>query len=119
MDAEVVPLPSQRNWTTRFGIKFFRYKGLIKRRWWLLLLTVSIGLACEGWIVFRTPVTYQSSGQLLVGERLRIPDTDIHQDADNYFGTQLQLLQNTDISDQAERRVALEAPNLAPCKVEV
>src|SRR5437588_378325 len=119
MDAEVVPLLPQRNWTTRFGIKFFRYKGLIKRRWWLVLLTVSIGLACEGWIVFKTPVTYQSAGQLLVGGGLRIPDTDINRQEDNYFGMQLQLLQNADIHDQAERRVMLEAPNLAPCKVEV
>ena len=52
MEAEIVPLPPSRNWTTRFGLKFYRYKSLLKRRWWLLLLTVGLGLAWEGWVVF-------------------------------------------------------------------
>jgi succinoglycan biosynthesis transport protein ExoP len=120
MEAEIVPLPPQREWTTRFGIKFYRYKNLIKRRWWFLLLTLSIGLAYEGWVLFRTQTSYESTGMLLMGERVVVTDAGLHhEDADNFYGTQLQLLQNTDLHDMATRRVALDAPNLQPCKVDV
>lgn len=121
MDAEVVPLPPQRDWTTRYGIKFYRFKTLLKRRWWLLLLTVSIGLAFEGWLVFSKKPAFESTGMLMVTERAVMPENSqgYSEERENFYGTQIQLLQNPEVYERAKRRVALEAADLPPCRVEL
>ena len=120
MEAEIVPLPPSRNWATRFGLKFYRYKSLLKRRWWLLLLTVGLGLACEGWIVFSEPTTYESVGLLMISGGIKIPEgAQYREQEDGFYGTQIHLLENAEVQDNARRRVAFEAPDLHPCKVKV
>jgi len=120
MEADIVPLPRRQDWSTKLGIKVFRYKGLVKRYWWLLLLTVSCGLAWQGWDLFRTPVRYESDGTLMVTQQLNLPDnTTAHDDPDEFYGTQLRLLSDPDISDLARQRVALDAPDLMPCDVTI
>jgi uncharacterized protein involved in exopolysaccharide biosynthesis len=116
MEPEIVPqAPPSHDWMTRLGLKFYRLKGLIRRRWWVLALAVSIGLAAEGWVLFTMPTRYQSTGLLSVSERLQIPEgSQVHEGDDNFFyGTQLQILQNQDINARAQRRVALETPQLS------
>jgi len=120
MEADIVPLPRRQDWSTRFGIKAFRYKGLVKRHWWLLLLTVSCGLAWQGWNLYRTPVRYSSEGTLMVTEGFNLPDSPAaHEESDDFYGTQLHLLSDPDIKERAEQRVALDAPDLTPCDVNI
>jgi len=113
MEADIVPLPRRQDWITKLGIKAFRYKGLVKRHWWILLLTVSLGLAWQGWTLFRTPVRYSSEGTLMVTEQLNLPDTaSVHDEADDFYGTQLHLLSDPDIAERARQRVAIDHPEL-------
>jgi capsular exopolysaccharide synthesis family protein len=120
MEADIVPLPRRQDWSTRLGIKVFRYKGLMKRHWWILLLTVSCGLLWQGWNLFRTPVRFASAGRLMVTEEIDLPDNaTAHDDPDEFYGTQLRLLSDPDISDRARQKVAMDAPNLTPCDVNV
>jgi uncharacterized protein involved in exopolysaccharide biosynthesis len=113
MEADIVPLPRKQDWGAKLGIKAFRYKGLLKRYWWLLLLTVSCGLAWQGWNLFRTPVRYQSDGILMVTEPMNLPDDSAaHEVADGFYGNQLHLLADPNIADRARQRVALDDPDL-------
>lgn len=115
MDTESIAAPdSDREWMTKLGVKFYRYRALIRRRWWLLALTISLGLAYEGWMVFTAPIQYQSTGRLMVSPRLNFPEGSQYQEEQqNFYGTQLQILQNDEIQERARRRLALEAPQLA------
>jgi capsular exopolysaccharide synthesis family protein len=120
MEADIVPLPRKQDWNTKLGIKAFRYRGLVKRYWWIVLLTVSCGLAWQGWNLFRTPVRYESDGTLMVTETMNVPDNAVvREDSDDFYGTQLALISKPDIAARARQRVALEAPNLPPCDVSV
>jgi len=120
MEADIVPLPRRQDWATKIGVKLFRYKGLLKRYWWLLLLTVSCGMAWQGWNLFRAPVTYESHGTLMVTDRINLPDNaGAHDDPDQFYGTQLSLLSDPDVKDRAAQRVALDAPDLPACDVVV
>lgn len=120
MDAEIVPLPPQRDFTARFGLKFFRLKTLVKRRWWLLALMISLGLAIEGWRVFSKPTRYQSTGLLMVNERPNLPDTaQVREGNEGFWATQIHLLENEQIHDRARRKVALETPGLTSSSVEI
>jgi len=118
--ADIVPLPRKQDWTTRIGVKAFRFKGLIKRFWWVLLLTVSAGLAWQGWTLFRTPVTYASQGTLQVTERINLGDNAAaHEESDEFYGTQLKLLSDPEVADRARQEVALTSPDITPCDVQV
>jgi capsular exopolysaccharide synthesis family protein len=120
MEADIVPLPRRQDWSTRLGIKAFRYKGLVKRYWWVLLLTVSCGLAWQAWNVFRVPVRYSSEGTLMVTEGFNLPDNSAaHDESDDFYGTQLHLLSDPVIAERARQRVALDAPDLQACDVNV
>jgi len=120
MEADIVPLPRRQDLGTRIGVKLFRYKGLVKRYWWLLLLTVSCGLAWQGWILFRTPVQYASEGMLMVTEQNSLPDSAAaHDEEDEYYTTQLTIISDPDIKARALARVAMDAPDLTPCDVAV
>jgi capsular exopolysaccharide synthesis family protein len=120
MEADIVPLPRRQDLGTRIGIKLFRYKGLIKRYWWIMLLCLSVGLAWQGWTLYRTPVRYFSSGMLMVTEQNSMPDSAAaHEESDDYYGTQLQIISDPDIKARAMQNVALNYPNLTPCDVNI
>jgi hypothetical protein len=40
---------------SRFGVRFYRYRGILKRFWWVLLLTIGLGLGYGSWAVFSKP----------------------------------------------------------------
>ena len=90
MEADIVPLPRRQEWTTRLNIKLFRYKGLVKRYWWLLLLVVSAGLAWQGWNIFSTPAKFESTGLLMVTEPMNMPDNAAYrEESEGFYGNQL------------------------------
>jgi capsular exopolysaccharide synthesis family protein len=119
MEADIVPLPRRQDWNTKLGIKFFRYKGLVKRYWWVLLLTVSCGLAWQAWNLFRTPRQFESDGTLMTTEQPQLGVNAAHDESDDFYGTQLSLLSKPEILDRARQRVALDAPNLPACDVTI
>ena len=43
--SENTTTPTARDWATKFGIKAYRYRALVKRRWWILAVAVSLGSA--------------------------------------------------------------------------
>ena len=111
----VEPPPSAaRDWGSRLSLKFYRYRTLLKRRWWVLATAIGIGLAIEAFLVFQKPVEYTSNGQLYVSEKIEVQGAatvQSNQDME-FFGTNRAWLQNQEIKTRAERRVHLEAPNL-------
>jgi capsular exopolysaccharide synthesis family protein len=120
MEADIVPLPRRQDWSAKLGIRAFRYRGLLKRYWWVLLLTISCGLAWQGWNLFRTPVRYQSDGTLMVTEPMNLPDDSAAREvADGFYGNQLHLLADPGIAERARQRVALEDPDLPASDVSV
>ncbi len=110
MEPEIISAaPSSHDWFTRLRLKSYRFKHLIRRNWWVLALTVSIGLAVEAWLLFSAPVRYRSVGLLSVSERIKMPDgTQTREDDEHFYGTQLEMLQNPDILARAQRRLALD-----------
>ena len=106
--------PADRSAYSRLGLKFYRYKSLLRERWWIPLLAVGVGLCVEGWILLRAPVQHQSLGLLSVSPTINAPEgAQVSEEQNFFYGTQLQILQNPEIIERARRRVANEAPNLA------
>ena len=105
--APAMPLPGG------LGMKLFRYRNLVRNHWWILLLTIGIGLAYEGYVLFSTPQHFESLSQLVVREELIRDNTGTFQDTTgNFFGTAVEQLKSPIVLGRARARVALEAPNL-------
>ena len=50
------------------GVRIYRYRAVIKRYWWVLLLCVSVGLLYEVFILVTKPTRFVSVGKLKVSE---------------------------------------------------
>lgn len=57
------PTPAGRALTVSFGTRLYRYRSLLRRRWWILALTVGITVAFQAWRVFDMRASYESSSE--------------------------------------------------------
>lgn len=106
--------PPTHDWVLRLSIRFYRLKGILRQRWWILLFSVSICLTYKAWVVFTKPVEYQSSGRLMLSEKINIPETTrFVEDNYNFAGTQLLILESAELYERSRRRLALQRPDLS------
>lgn len=96
------------------SVKLFRLRGLVRRYWWILLLTVAAGLGLEAWIVFNKPDLYTSSSDLIVREELDVGDAGkkYYDSYGSLMGNTLKMLESLEVREAASRRLELEAPQL-------
>jgi len=56
MDSPNPPLRQRARSTLFSEVKFYRYRQISSaRQWWLLALTIGLGLAWKGWYLFNLP----------------------------------------------------------------
>lgn len=111
MEPEITPVPGG-DLLTRLGVKLYRYKAQLKRHWWVLLLTVSIGLVAESYLVWKEPVTHESVGSLMMSGKFNVGGGRWEEERSEFAGTQLRMLQSSEVHDRAARRLAIENPKL-------
>ncbi len=94
-------------------LTFQRYKYMLQNWWWIPLLTTAVGLGLQAWMVLSAPPKYQSSGRLMVSGKIALPEGAVYnEEAANFFGTQLELLQSSEVARRADARVMALNPNL-------
>jgi capsular exopolysaccharide synthesis family protein len=118
LQAQTLSAPSSMN---RVRVQSIRYLQLLKRRWWVLLLLVSIGLCVAAWTVMQQPPAYVSTGRLMVSGQIRVGDSAAvySEELVNFFGTQIELMQSGEVLKRAHTRVHSLHPDLPPEKVEL
>jgi succinoglycan biosynthesis transport protein ExoP len=108
------------SWSTAFVTRIHRYKSLLKRRWWIPCLTVCLGLFVEAWLIFQTPPSFLSTSKMMLAGKLNVNSTAVYsEDNVNFYGTQIQLMQSTEVRRSAEALVRSTHPELQPVPVEV
>ena len=109
------PAPPTRSLNSFFGVKFYRYRNLLRKQWWILALTVGLGLAWKGWYLFNQPDFYESTSELSVPEEVkgmeekRLFRMEYYEE---YVGNTMRALQSPEVAETARRRVELEMPNV-------
>ena len=99
-------------------LTFQRYKYMLQNWWWIPLLTTAVGLGLQAWMVLSAPPKYQSSGRMMVSGKIALPDGAVYnEEAANFFGTQLELLQSSEVARRADARVMALNPNLEKAPV--
>jgi len=103
---------------SRFLNKLYRYRLLLKRRWWVLLLTMSLGLGATAWWVSVQPPLFLSAARMMVSGKVSIPEGATYsEELGNFFGTQIELMQSGEVRRRAEERVQSVQPELQPVPV--
>ena len=111
-----LPGPAQSSTLSRIheaSAKFQRYKILLRRRWWFLLLTASIGVCVQALRITGRPQEFRSLAKLVAGGQLAFNDnvTWREQQAD-FYGTIIETIESAEMKRRALDRVRALNPDV-------
>lgn len=109
-------------WSATFFTRVHRYRSLLKRRWWVLLVCVSLAVCFEAYNVAKQPATFASTGRMWVNGKISLPQgqgTLYNEEWVNFFGTQILLMESREVQNRARNRVQALQPNLKPVPVDL
>jgi capsular exopolysaccharide synthesis family protein len=90
------------------------------RRWWIPLLTICLGLFVQAWLIYQTPPSFLSTSKMMLAGKLNISQGAVYsEDNVNFYGTQIQLMQSTEVRRSAEALVRSTHPEMQPVLVDV
>jgi polysaccharide biosynthesis transport protein len=102
--------------------KFQRYKILLRRRWWFLLLTASIGVCFQALSITGKPETFVSLAKLVAGGRLvgnQGGAASYVEHLQDFYGTIIETLESAEMRRRALERVRALNPDLKEAQVEI
>lgn len=100
--------------SSRVGIRFYRYRGIIKRYWWVLAITVGLGLVYEAWVLFNKPTRYVSYGKLSVRETGGDQNSRARTNDPSWYGTIVKTIESPAVHERAVKSVAVLRPDYEP-----
>ena len=107
------PQASSQPFLASLGVKAYRYRALVRRHWWIIALTIAIGLGYQGYRLATKPQLFQSDSRLIIrAEMVNDPQGGFRYDGANYFATVIEQLKTPSVTDRAYSRLALEAPQV-------
>ncbi len=93
-------------------LRIKRFLVFLKRFWWLPVLTLILGLGAGVAFVLWAPPIFISKGSMWETEKLRLPDSGgFTGDLQNYYGTQMELLQSDMLQQLAIARLQASGLN--------
>lgn len=100
--------------------KFQRYKILLRRRWWFLLLTASIGVCVQALRITGRPQEFRSLAKLVAGGQMILGDsvTWREQQAD-FYGTIIETVESAEMKRHALERVRALNPDMKDSDVDI
>jgi len=104
---------------SKVRVQIKRYYAVLQRFGWVLPLTISLGICLAAWVVSQMPPDYLSEGRMLVGGKFDINTGNAvyNEQMDNYYGTQIELMQSLEVQKGALTRIQTLHPDLHPEQV--
>jgi succinoglycan biosynthesis transport protein ExoP len=97
----------------KFYSKLQRYRNLLQRRWWVLLICLFLALGIQAIIVRYAPPVFVSVGQMIVNVKINIQQNSLYtEELGNFLGTQQALMHSDQVLNQARERVASQNPGI-------
>ena len=120
MEASLPDRPNRASITNSIATRIHRYKALLLRRWWIPLLTICLALFVQACLVYQTPPSFLSTARMMLAGKLAISQSAVYsEDSSNFYGTQIQLMQSSEVRRGAEALVRSTRPELPPVPVVV
>jgi capsular exopolysaccharide synthesis family protein len=104
---------------SRIGVRFYRYRAVLKRYWWILLICMGVGLAYEAFVIFTKPTRYVSVGKLSIRET-RTDENSMAQIMNpSWFGTVIKTIESPAVNERARKSAEMERPGSGPAADQV
>ncbi|MFV1995530.1 MAG: GumC family protein, partial [Verrucomicrobiales bacterium] len=111
------------NQMTRLELVFSivqRMKIQLKRRWWILLLTASIAVCFQAWMLSNEPINFVSFARIVSSGTVNMNRTAGYiENQRDFFGTQMELMQSGEVRRRALERIEATHPDLELVPVEL
>ena len=103
----------QLEWAETIYSWVFRGRFLLRKFWWILLLTLSIGVGYQAFNELKREPRYVSYARMIVSGRIALPDGGVYsEELSHFFGTQIQLMQSPQVQKRARDRITALKPDL-------
>lgn len=98
-----------------FHAKLSRYRSLLNKKWWVLVLGAVAGVAIQMAIDRSGKPEFISAGRMIVSIKLNIAEGSMYtEELSNFLGTQAALMQSGAVVSRAHARVVAQKPELKP-----
>ena len=115
--------PNRTAWINTLHARVQRYRNLLLKRWWVLLITIPVAVGVEAWRLADAPPQFSSVGQMIVNIKLNTQQGSIgslySEELGNFLGTQAALMQGQAVLNRARARVTASNPELARSSINV
>jgi succinoglycan biosynthesis transport protein ExoP len=118
-------LPGQSSTLSRIhetSAKFQRYKILLRRRWWFLLLTASIGVCVQALRSNSKPTEYASQAKLVAGSKLTTTGNGVVENtmmSSDFYGTIIETVESAEMKRRALNRMKTLYPEMKDTGVDI
>src|SRR5258706_3185680 len=106
--------PDRSTSRAHFLAKLHRYKNLLRKKWWLLVLATAVGVGVQALMSSFDAPAFTSYGRMIVSIKLAIPEGSVYtEELSNFLGTQTALMQSGIVINRAHARVSALKPDMA------
>jgi capsular exopolysaccharide synthesis family protein len=92
------------------GVRIYRYRAVIKRYWWLLLICASVGLLYEVFVLVTKPTRFVSVGKLKVSEAVTDESAKSWTVTNGWGQTVVEELKGSIVRERAVKKIAIDKP---------
>src|SRR5450631_3750487 len=88
---------------TRVGVSSYRLRFWARRYWWIMALTIILGLAVEDYLCLYSVPDYVSHSRMMVSGRVLLPQGELYNESlelVNFYGTQVALMKSPQTLNQ-------------------
>jgi capsular exopolysaccharide synthesis family protein len=106
--SEASSAPNRADQSSRIFALIHRYRNLLRKRWWIPALTLTLALAAQGWRLWNTPPSYASYSRMVLNVRISntgSPMAAAIEEGMSFYGTQIALMQSSTVLNRAADRV--------------
>lgn len=109
------------DWSERFHAYLYLAKQLLKKYWWIVILTTGLGVSFQVYRAVQIKPTYSSNAVIMLSQfTANIGNADaLREQYANWFGNQALILSSADVRRAAEERVKQFHPELKPVGVNI
>lgn len=111
-------MPSLSELTEQIPRLLFRAREVLRRYWWVLVVTLALALAHQVWKHMNTPPYYISRGEMFIPAQVSTPGEGVVQEnMTSFLGNQIDFMKSSMVAREARQRVQVLHPDLEPAPV--
>lgn len=120
MNEYEAPAQSRSARSARFFNYVHRYRNLLRKRWWVLPVTLVLALVIQSVRLYFEPPSFVSFGRMIMNIRINTSQgtgTGFTEELSNFLGTQAALMKSAKVLERAYERVQALKPELKATNV--